>query len=103
MKIRSGFVSNSSTSSYIIVGCKVKDPSKYVERDDDDDDELLPGSLDEVYDTNIVGVRLASIDSDSSDVGGSIALKELEVAVKKVKKVVGKDAKVCIYYGTEAC
>jgi hypothetical protein len=84
MKTRSGFVSNSSSSSYVIVGYDVS--VSYEDVADklglEDDDELWEEFY---FNDDVFGVSLASISSDDGDVIESIDMNEVSDAFATMK------------------
>jgi hypothetical protein len=84
MKIRSGFVSNSSTSSFIMMGFKTDKPYEDLEQYEDDDDIML-----EVYGGNIaIGIKIAKW--CDNDLSLSLSPEELMAYVNKAKELGNK-------------
>ena len=86
MKIRNGFVSNSSTSSFILIGYKVKDADyeKYQELDlDFTDDEEEKGYC-------LVGKEIAAWDEEDYS-SFSISWEKIEQIKKEVKEKMGRN------------
>lgn len=131
MKVSVGFISNSSSSSFILYGFELKNanwmeiakthfPKIYKKYSDSDElDELYEirseifeeinlksdGNLDYIYEENLFGFKLASdienMGLESIDVS---KLMEYEKTLKKIsKKLFGDiDIKTKLYYGTES-
>jgi len=97
MKIRNGFVSNSSTSSFFLLGVKYDgaDISSIAQK----------FSLDVVEnDEGIVGFILASVrDDDYDSTEHDFSLDDLTEKVNKLKDVFGPKAKIKLFTGLEAC
>lgn len=113
MKVRNGFVSNSSSSSFIIIGCKVSEKEviklkeqllgrKYKEDEDwecDACDALSENDWEFVDDNEeILGKVLESYDSYEMS---SFTLQKVKDTFKEVKDRFKKEPK--IYVGTKYC
>ena len=106
MKIRSGFVSNSSTSSFLLIGFEATQKQideyirKYEEREDGycgfDEDENGVALVEE---QKLIGVKF-SIEEYDTD---SISFKDAEKYAKLLRKLYGKNTKIRVYAGTEQC
>lgn len=68
MKIRNGFVSNSSTSSFVIVGVKLTKKEYKDKFGNDAYTSIEEAELDCVWDENIVGKFLACTSSDDYEI-----------------------------------
>ena len=108
MKIRSGFVSNSSSSSFIIIGVKrlrtkdvdFEDFHNMIDDEDFENIETIWTESDE-YDC-ITGMLLC--DNDEYLEEGSLSYLDLETKSKKVAEALKVDiSKVSLIYGTRPC
>ena len=105
MKVRTGFVSNSSSSSFIAVGFKEKDavfPPEDNETVDDLHDELCVAGEEGIWGIsiarNLEDMDIEELTSEKLDE----ARKEVIELCKKYNIVVDP-ANIKIYYGTRSC
>jgi len=103
MKIRNGFVSNSSSSSFIMIGV----PSSALGEDFDEEYNYKEESLESVYVERsgynyIVGYVLA--DTDEELESGDISSDEILLKSSEISDKLGVSIeKVKLYYGTRPC
>lgn len=109
MKIRSGFISNSSSSSFVIIGVKVNEKDIVGDSGEDlwefmEDKNYDYVNFDYDGDEYVVGVRLARQDSDEVFMEEKEwDVNEVNSKVDAIKKDLGlEDLPTKIYTGTEA-
>lgn len=106
MKIRNGFVSNSSSSSFVLIGCEISNENLAkvfdVNLDDDDLYEVIESETDLYWDEKqgIIGYTIA--DGDEFDFGGDVLTiaevmekakelsKQLKVPLEEIKIISGR-------------
>jgi hypothetical protein len=108
MKIRKSFVSNSSTSSFILVGCKADD--LHLTREEEEkiyDDEYTPIRL--CNDGELLGVELASWSDDDGieEIDFEVLSKYVDDSRKTIEEFCKNKnisaPKIKVYAGIEAC
>jgi len=115
MKIRSGFVSNSSSSSFVIFGVSLKFPntdSFYEDWEEVEGELNRKGYVSVIQDREdnkdreiIVGVSIARLDSDESWIESkTIDFEELQNKMAEMRKDFGVDetVKFKLFAGTQA-
>ena len=96
MKIVSSFISNSSSSSFILVGVELTG------EEFEKNEEYIQNNLDVIYDDDgdtLVGIKIAS--SIEEDGNGSWDLALVDGLKEKLSQISNKPIK--IYYGNEQC
>lgn len=104
MKTRSGFVSNSSSSSFVVIGTRMTDKElkKKGWYDEYEPTDKMPDGLDILHDNDgdiIIGEILASGEDYLDD--SKIDLVKLQKTFNRVEKALGVKVKLLI--GTRAC
>lgn len=95
MKIRNGFVSNSSSSSFVILGVKYTGS--------DGIDIMKKHGLGCNSDGDVIGIDYFHISDDSDLKESEISLEEIQKDFDKLRVAFGEDAKIRWYYGMEFC
>ena len=114
MKIRNGFVSNSSTSSFVIIGTTMTDEQlvklfklKNIEEDGGDAlfEKLDKLQLERPMESDVVGEYIAvSFDDGDPMEDQDISFADLQKTAKRVaKKLNVKLSKIHLYTGTASC
>jgi len=107
MKIRNGFVSNSSSSSFVVIGVKVNSKDYIKEDSDDYLDDIFENGVSALYIEEddydyVAGIVLA--DGDDYLENTSTTLEEFKEMSETVAKELKVDAsKVSLITGTRAC
>jgi len=108
MKIRSGFVSNSSTSSFVLLGYKLENKSEIFEKMTDDerddfydrDDVLTDGNSGTIW----IGETLAREKDGCQMSSAEFSMEELQQKAIAIMKKNGVELdKIKLYVGTRGC
>jgi hypothetical protein len=100
MKTRNGFVSNSSTSSFVVLGIKHQCDFDDLERLEKKIEEVGLDVLTDDGDFVYIGKTIADFSDEDGLEAGSIEIDTTELATKL--KQLNLDEKIKIYYGTRA-
>lgn len=94
MKVRNGFVSNSSSSSFVVLGVRYDGDDKY--------DLVEQHDLHSVSDTDIVGVYYFGADDYGTD-EQDVSPEEIQKDFDRLREIFGEDAKIRWFSGMEYC
>lgn len=109
MKTRNGFVSNSSSASFVIVGVKISDKEleKIFNSKNDEDglfDAIEESEFFREWDEGLFGIKIAEKHSDGDMESKEYTLDEFARMVQKVSDKTGKDVKeIKIFTGERSC
>ena len=108
MKIRNGFVSNSSSSSFVIAGIKIPDTALSPDKRDelyDDGNLIIVGSEDDVpKGFTVIGKALADVHSDESYLEyGAFSLDQIAQLIADVEEKTGLTGEKGVFTGTRSC
>ena len=107
MKIRNGFVSNSSSSSFVIAGIKIPNTALSPEKRDElyDDGVIVTGSDDGIpKGFLVVGKFLADVHSDDSYLDyGEFPLDKIAQLIAEVEEKTGLTGEKGVFTGTRSC
>jgi hypothetical protein len=108
MKFRSGFVSNSSSSSFVIAGIKIPNTALSHEKLDelyDDGNLIITGSEDGVpKGFTVIGKALADVHSDESYLDyGAFSLDQIVQLIADVETKTGLTGERGVFTGTRLC
>ena len=119
MKIRNGFVSNSSSSSFVVIGCSL--PKKLQKRlaeklgmtSGDDNEWMYDGTVEEKFKMGVISTEdstdggyifgdvLADVSSDGEYMERTtIPFDKLKKVEAKIHEILGEDVPVAIHMGT---
>lgn len=117
--MRSGFVSNSSSSSFIVIGCPLTKQLKQTlaeklgEADDKDDNWINDGTVSEKYGMDVLytedsedqgylfGKILANVSSDGDYLERqTIPFQQMKDVETKIHSILGNDVPVDLHLGT---
>lgn len=106
MKFRDGFVSNSSSSSFVIVGVRATGKLRQLVEEMDESGDVpslcsLGFGWAEYNDHLYVGVKKSWSDEDYAIC--EISADDIKRAKDGLKKLTGKDVKVSVFAGSEMC
>lgn len=104
MKIRHGFVSNSSSSSFVILGTKLTAAEKkayYAAYEANDYDEPPVKGLEDADEGKYLGVKVR-IDEEDWSTTKAFTEKDFAKVSEKLEKHLGRPVEVAIYVGMEA-
>jgi hypothetical protein len=95
MKIRRGFVSNSSSSSFVVIGVELE---SYPDNDEGEYEELLKKQgLKYFYNEphSIIGIELVDVDKETGQLDDKqLLLEEISVIFEKVRQTTNKEPKL---------
>ena len=95
MKIRNGFVSNSSSSSFVFIGVRLKDDESY--------DTLPDNQLDEWYSEYDTSEKYIGLRFSAGEGIKQIGFEEMLKAAEKVMLYFQDGRKLEVVYGQEYC